>query len=228
MRTIALANSKGGVGKTTLCSALAVCAAAEGKVALIDLDPQASLASWCERRLHSGADANPKLFEMPGASEAVELLKSEGNWTWCLIDSPPSELPRIETAIAAADVVLIPCGPSAVDVEQVNIAAELCETHGKPFAFVITRAMPTWKLTKTTTEYLSRGLWRGNDWPANGPDAYVVLEPVLATRTAYMSGMTVGRTGPEMDKAGEAAAEIDALWEAVKAFTVNATKRGRA
>jgi cellulose biosynthesis protein BcsQ len=70
------------------------------------------------RRSHDGNEQNPKLFELPAASEAIELLKAEG-WTWCFIDTPPGELPRIETGIAAADVVLVPVGPSALDVEQV-------------------------------------------------------------------------------------------------------------
>ena len=45
LRVITLANPKGGVGKTTICSALAVRAAEESRrVALLDLDPQESLA----------------------------------------------------------------------------------------------------------------------------------------------------------------------------------------
>src|SRR5262249_43354352 len=59
LRVITLANPKGGVGKTTICSALAVRAAGESRrVALLDLDPQESLASWWTRR---GKTKNPKL-----------------------------------------------------------------------------------------------------------------------------------------------------------------------
>jgi chromosome partitioning protein len=51
LRVITLANPKGGVGKTTICSALAVRAGEESRrVALLDLDPQESLASWWTRR----------------------------------------------------------------------------------------------------------------------------------------------------------------------------------
>ena len=46
MHTLTLAASKGGVGKTTLTSALAVEAAKKLHVGLYDLDPQQSLARW--------------------------------------------------------------------------------------------------------------------------------------------------------------------------------------
>ena len=51
MRTIVLANSKAGTGKSTLAASLAVAAAAAGdKVIALDLDPQGSLANWGETR----------------------------------------------------------------------------------------------------------------------------------------------------------------------------------
>ena len=72
MHVVTLAGTKGGTGKTTLGSALAVRAAEDsGKVALIDLDPQESLSSWWTRR---GETKNPKLFEIDATTEAIELL----------------------------------------------------------------------------------------------------------------------------------------------------------
>ena len=60
MNVLAVVSTKGGVGKTTLASALAVRAAKESKrVAMVDLDPQGSLAAWWKRR---GGSENPKIF----------------------------------------------------------------------------------------------------------------------------------------------------------------------
>src|SRR5215813_13102110 len=128
LRVVTLANVKGGVGKSTLCSALAVRAAEESRrVALLDLDPQESLASWWTRR---GRTKNPKLREVNAATEAIELLISEG-WEWVFVDTGPAKIDLIEPGIVVADLVLIPTRPSAFDIEQAGICVELCETHGK-------------------------------------------------------------------------------------------------
>ncbi len=137
MQVVTLASTKGGVGKTTICSALAVRAAEESRrVALLDLDPQESLASWWTRR---GKTKNPKLFEIDATTEAIELLLSEG-WEWVFIDTGPARLELIEPGIAVADLVLIPTRPSALDIEQAAITVELCEAHNKPHAFVLNHA----------------------------------------------------------------------------------------
>ena len=200
LRVITLANPKGGVGKTTLVSALAVRAAEESKrVALLDLDPQESLSSWWTRR---GKTKNPKLFEVDAAVEAIELLISEG-WHWVFVDTGPARLDLIESGVAVSDLVLIPTRPSSFDIEQTAICVELCETHGKPHAFVLNHAPPGTKLTKSSIQFLKQ----------NGS---TVIEAPITFRQAYMAAVTVGKSGPEVEKNGVARKEIDALWAAVK------------
>lgn len=198
---IVLAATKGGVGKTTLASALAVRAAEESKrVALIDLDPQQSLASWWDRR---GKNANPKLFDgVDATAEAIELLIAQ-KFDWVFIDTPPGALRFTEPAIAASDFVVIPMRASALDVEAVAPVVDVCHGRRKPFAVVINQANPQWKLTKTTAAYL-RSL------------GYTVLDTLVSYRMAYIAAMTVGKSGPEIEKDGLARKEIDALWKSIK------------
>ena len=200
MRVVTLAGTKGGIGKTTICSVLAVRAAQDSpKVALIDLDPQESLSSWWTRR---GKTKNPKLFEIDATTEAIELLLAE-KWDWAFIDTGPAKLDLIEPGIAVADLVLIPTRPSAFDIEQAAITVELCEAHGKPHAFVFNHAPAgSSKLLKSSIDFLRH----------NGS---MVLDPHITFRNAYMAALTVGKSGPEVDKTAVARKEIDALWAGV-------------
>lgn len=208
MRVIALSSTKGGTGKTTLAAALAVRAAEDSRrVALIDLDPQESLMAWWERR---GKMKNPKLFELEATAEGIELLMKEG-WEWVFIDTSPAKLEFIEPGIAAASLVLIPCRPSPKDTEQIGIPMELCRLHRVPFAFVLNHAPSSWKLTKSTADYLRE----------YGP----VLEPFIPFRQAYMAAPIIGKTGPEVDKDKAAGKEIDALWLAIKNMVMAAHVR---
>ena len=200
LRVITLANPKGGVGKTTVASALAVRAAEESKrVALLDLDPQESLSSWWTRR---GKTKNPKLFEVDAAVEAIELLISEG-WHWVFVDTGPARIDLIESGVAVSDLVLIPTRPSAFDIEQTALCVELCENHSKPYAFVLNHAPPGTKLTKTSTKFLQQ----------NGG---TVIDAPITYRTSYMAATTVGKSAPEVEKGDIARREIDTLWVAVK------------
>jgi chromosome partitioning protein len=199
-RVITFANLKGGVGKSMLASALSVRAAEESKrVALLDLDPQESLASWWTRR---GKVKNPKLFEVDATTEAIELLVSEG-WEWVFIDTGPAKLDLIEPGIVVADFVLIPTRPSAFDIEQAAITVELCDAHGKPHAFVLNHAPAGSTMTKSSIQFLQQ----------NGS---AVIERAIPFRPAYMAAATVGKSGPEVEKTGAARKEIDAIWSAVK------------
>jgi chromosome partitioning protein len=207
LRVVTLANPKGGVGKTTIASALAVRAAEESKrVALFDLDPQESLASWWIRR---GKTKNPKLFEVDAAVEAIEMLISEG-WEWVFVDTGPARIDLIEAGIAVADLVLIPTRPSAFDIEQTAVCVELCENHGKAHAFVLNHApsgAKVSKLTRSSIKFLQK----------NGS---TVIDAPLTYQEAYMAAATVGKSAPEVERGDDAHKEIEALWAVVKKLLV--------
>jgi chromosome partitioning protein len=206
---LAFACSKGGVGKSTLATTLAVRAAAETRrVAVVDLDPQESALSWGDRRKCEPAvkviDA-----EQGVASEIARLRKE--HWAWVFVDTPPSRLELIEPGIAVADLVLIPCRPSALDIDQVDIAVQLAEKHGKPYAFMLNHAPGNWKLTQSSAALLRKG-------------GRIVLDPPIMFRMSYMAAMTVGKSAAEVDPDGKTGAEIDELWDGLKAVVARTLK----
>ena len=202
LQTIVLAATKGGVGKTTLASALAVRATADGsRVALLDTDPQRSLARWHELR---GMPPNPKIMDVDATTEAHGHVRAQRS-DYLVVDTPPALLDLIQAAIYIADFVVIPLRPSAPDIEAVGDVVNLCNDEGKPFAFLINQ-MPA----------------QGFDRLATGARKYLEdVGPIFRTqvgfRKSYVSAMTLGKSGPEMrDKA--AASEIDAAWTELQKF----------
>jgi chromosome partitioning protein len=207
MRVVAVVSSKGGVGKTTLASALAVRAARESeRVAMVDLDPQRSLAAWWKRR---GRSNNPRIFAgAESASEAVEALELDG-WDWVFIDTPPAFIPTIQDAIEHADVALIPVRASALDLIASEDAVIMAREASTEHLCVINHAEPRWKTTLTARDYLNAA-----DVP--------VAKTIVSHRAAYLAALTSGKTGPEFEKPAKglktsaAENEISDLWNEVK------------
>jgi chromosome partitioning protein len=129
IKTIAVANQKGGVGKTTTAVNLAACLAALGRrVLLFDLDPQANATSGVGLEKIEGASAYRVLLGegtllekiKPTAFKGLEIIPSEVDL--CAADL---ELARTENHLQAVsrslqpvlasdrfDVILIDCPPS--------------------------------------------------------------------------------------------------------------------
>jgi chromosome partitioning protein len=74
MRIVAIANQKGGVGKTTTAMNLSACLAEKGaRVLLIDLDPQANATSGLGIAQEEGGSMYPALI---GTTEVRKLIRS--------------------------------------------------------------------------------------------------------------------------------------------------------
>lgn len=140
MRILILHTPKGGSGKSTLAREIAVAAAVAGRrVAMADLDPQATTTGWYKRRQ---ADAPSLVRYTPGDSLAP--LKAAGV-QWLVIDTPPAAPPFLPSLIAAASAVLVPVRPTPDDLLAAAPIARSLAKH-PAWAFVLTQVPPRSRL----------------------------------------------------------------------------------
>lgn len=198
MKTIALLTEKGGTGKSTLAVHLAVCGSRQGKaVAVIDLDPQGSAASWCERR--AGGDVAVVAATAQELPRLLAEARKQGA-DLVLIDTAGRSDVTTAHVIEAADLLLIPCRPSIYDLEaSQRTADQIRKAGGKRAAFVLNAVPP-----------------RGS----RAHEAREALEPVLPVSpvelhqlVAYSDALNDGRSVEELEPAGKAAAEIQELYK---------------
>lgn len=199
MKTVTIASAKGGSGKSTVASLLAVRAAQDNpKVAMIDLDSQGSLTQWWTIR---GEPKSPKLVQIEEESIPSLIKKLASSFDWLIVDTPPFEMELIEQAIAIADAVVIPVKAGLFDVMAAQPVAEMCEERHRPFSLLLNAIDSRFK----NLEREAKG-------------AIVDIGPLFAShiehRRGYIEALSVGKTGAEVDKAAKK--EVDGLWVEVK------------
>lgn len=114
-RVFAIANQKGGVGKTTLAINIAAGLARRGSCAVIDADPQGSASLW--QQSGNASRSLPVAVTGIDGDFATQLEKLGAQHDYVVIDCPPSpEAPGVVAAIHAAQMLLIPVLPSPMDL----------------------------------------------------------------------------------------------------------------
>ena len=133
MKVVAFTSDKGGMGKSTAAINLA-CAAAEDRygAAVLDLDPQASVGRWARLRRKAGLPARP-LAEtcVPiDVEDRLGELRAAGA-DLVLLDTAGRDNNAIAAAISAADLVLIPCHPTDIELSTLGPTLARLRAEGR-------------------------------------------------------------------------------------------------
>lgn len=227
LKVLCVASGKGGAGKSTLASALAVEAAGSGIVtAVIDLDPQRTLDRFFELRGRQEVDAGRlrPVGSVGTLAGTVERLRSE-RVELVVIDTPPALFGIIEKAIEVSDLVVVPVQASAFDiegalrarvdgVERDSPVVELVKRAGKTLVFVINRVEPDSRLTAQAVKRLRK-------------DGNVVLREQVSNREVFRVAPIRGRAGQELGDE-QAKREIKALWKVIGRMLMGGPKKAGA
>jgi chromosome partitioning protein len=211
MKVIAFASQKGGSGKTTLAGHIAVQAemSGAGPVAIVDTDPQGSLADWWNSR----SDETPLFAQTYITRLESDLQKMAQMGIKTLIfDTPPAITGTIQQVVRVSDLVVIPTRPSPHDLRAAGATVDIVEALGKSLIFVINGATPRARITAEAAIALSQ---------------HGVVAPVnIHHRTEFASSMIDGRTVMELSSTRRSKSEIYDLWEYISERLVREERYG--
>lgn len=149
MNVVMVATQKGGAGKTTLVTNLAVLALECGPSAIIDMDPQESCSYWRSIRNTHASLTGPEVRAIERDNLLIDLaeLEEQGCKT-VFLDLPPINKTWLQSVIRCADLVLVPIHPSPYDIHSAVGTLLQVREQNKNIVWVLNRASLGSDITK--------------------------------------------------------------------------------
>lgn len=202
---------KGGSGKTTIATNLAVWLAREGRdVLLVDADDQQSATDFTAARgARRAGGAGFTCVQLSGKTLRADVLRLAPKFGAVVIDTGGRDTSSQRAALTVADVLLVPFQPRSLDlwtVEQVAGLAETAREFNAPLRSCV---------------FLNRADSRGADNQdalevLRGVEGLEVLPVVLTNRKAYANAATLGLGVGELKPSdAKALGEVESLVKAV-------------
>lgn len=201
--TITVMSFKGGAGKTTIAINLAAAAHQAGfRTLLVDTDPLRASALSLSARTLPGPDIQ---ILSPGALFQNGTVAARAGYDVRIIDTPAAPKADVAAAANCADLCLVVCRPTFLDIAAVLASAEMIRQLGRPGAVVLTQTQPSRGTTEPSSVRRAREALALTGLPLIG---------VVGSRVAYQQslaqGLAAGETG---SAAGQQ--EIAHLWTKV-------------
>jgi chromosome partitioning protein len=208
---IAIAQSKGGTGKTSVTVHLA-CALGgrrfgeddvRKRVGLVDLDPLGSLTKWFHlRETRLGPDARLSIYTGTGWRAQGEIDRAKLDSEIVLIDAPPQDEVALRTAVRAAAVTIVPMQLSPMDLWATWPTLELIAREGGHALIVLNRVPPRARVADALVADMTK---------AGMP----ISRACLGNRTAFVAALIDGKGVTETEPRSAAATEIRLLADEV-------------
>ena len=205
---IAVAQRKGGVGKTTLAVSVAAELHRRSKqVALIDADPQRSACQWAEP-----GNLQFPVYEIAFADQTIanwvrEFNRVAAGYDYVVVDTPPNER-ALGASIAVSNVVLVPCTPSGLDLEATARTLEIIDMVRTRWRAHLSLILVPNRVDVRTLE----GRQLVDELTGFGE----VIGPTIGDRAAFVRAFSAGQSVADMPDGHVAFREIQLLCDLVE------------
>jgi chromosome partitioning protein len=232
MAAVLVTSTKGGTGKTSTVTVLAVAAKEAGhSVCVIDLDqtdePEhermrdgegsrnrgGSISNWHQRRLKTrkkeglAADIVVSSIPLDSLSDAMRIAHASGA-TFVIIDTEGHRTNGADVAAQFADLVLIPSRPAIKEMEKMGQTTRQLERAGNPPAFVsFNRVQPMGKFRLDEARFYADKVHKLPALPVS-----------LTQRIIYDDADVYGLAPQELEKDGPATTDARALFRFISDF----------
>lgn len=200
MKIISILSQKGGVGKTTVALNLSVAASLNRKTSVVvDIDPQASITQWGDSRNKE----SPTVISVQ-ASRLSQTLKKclDNKIDLVFIDTAPHAEQSALSAARHADLVIIPCRPSIIDIRAIQSTIDICKIAEVKYFIVLNQVLSRSNLTQDALNALN--------------DLKIPTAPInIGQRISYINSVIQGQGVMEFDPKGKSFEEVNGLYKFV-------------
>lgn len=186
-KILTIANRKGGAGKTTVTTNLAVALSEKGKTLLVDTDDQLSAFNWNEYRTQ-------KLQSLAILNNLADSIKLHfDKFDYIVIDMAGRDSELFREALLISDILIVPTQPSILDLEILPYVAEKV-SHAREINSDLTSYVV---VNRASSNYRNIEAVEAKKYISDYP-IFKLLDAVIHDRKVFRDAMLDGKSVLEM------------------------------